>query len=349
MAYRPLPPPPDSAVREGEYEFGRFGAPFPRANLLEVSRLFGYRLPHFIKRLRLKEWRAFQFGDERWYFFAALYNARWFSIALFHAWDRELKRRFSFERVFPGSHFAFGESLDRGRVSCEGRRRSLSMEIAWKEGWIDLDIAQASRRGPEPFGGHFRFSCGPKVAAPCAVCLPLGLDRALCSTKVLMPLEGEFEAAGERFHLKGPAAMGVLDDHKGFYPYRMRCDWVSGFGLDARGRRVGFNLTDNQVKDQERYNENCLWIGNRVWALPPVRVTRATGPAGAWVIQDTEGLVDLVFSPEVPRDARIRMALLEADYHGPFGSFKGFIKNGEGEKIEADRLYGAGEQKYLRA
>jgi hypothetical protein len=349
VAYRPLPPPPPTAVTDGEYELGRFNAPFPRANLLEVARPFGYRLPLFLKRFRLKEWQALQFGDGRWYFFTALYDARLFSAALFHAWDREKKRHFSFEHIFPGSRYSFGESLDASRVACTGRRRSLSFDIAWSEGRIDLAVARASRGAQAPFGGGFRFSCGPKIAAPSVVCLPLGLNRAMYSTKVLMPMEGEFEAEGERFRLEGPSAMGVLDDHKGYYPWRMRYDWVSGFGLDAKGRRVGFNLTDNQVKDQERYNENCVWIGNKVWVLPPVRVTRATGPTGDWVIQDTEGLVDLVFSPEVPHDLRFRLGLVESDYHGPFGSFKGFIKNGEGEKIEAERLFGAGEQKYLRA
>lgn len=347
MAYRPFPPPPPLAVKEGEYELGRFSAPFPRANLLEVARPYGYRLPLFLKRLRLKEWQALQFGDQRWYFFTALYDARLFSLALFHAWDREKKRHLWFERVMPGSRYRFGESLEASRVACAGRRRSLSIEVAWGEGRVDLNVARLARQGA--FGGRFRFSCGPKVAAANSVCLPLGMNRAMCSTKVLMPVEGEFEVEGERFVLAGPAAMGVLDDHKGYYPYRMRYDWVSGFGLDARGRRAGFNLTDNQVKDQARYNENCVWIGNKAWALPPVRVTRATGPTGDWVIQDTEGLVDLVFTPEVPHDIRFRLGVVEADYHGPFGSFKGFVKNGEGEKLEAERLYGAGEQKYMRA
>jgi hypothetical protein len=168
------------------------------------------------------------------------------------------------------------------------------------------------------------------------------------STKVLMPMTGEFNFKGERFMFEAPDAMGVMDDHKGFYPYAMHYDWVSGFGVDAKGRRVGFNLTDNQVKDQEQYNENCLWISNRIYSLPPVKVTRPSGPMGEWVIQDTEGLVDLIFLPEAANDMRFNLGIAAGDYHGPFGSFKGMIRNGTGEKIEAERLFGAGEQKYLR-
>jgi len=142
--------------------------------------------------------------------------------------------------------------------------------------------------------------------------------------------------------------MGIIDDHKGYYPYRMRYDWVTGFGNDAKGRRVAFNLTDNQARDPERYNENCLWINGRVWPLPTVKVTRPGGDAGEWIVQDTEGMVDLVFVPEVANDDRFNLGFIESDYAGPLGSFRGFLRNGEGEKIQAERLYGMGERQFLR-
>jgi hypothetical protein len=124
---------------------------------------------------------------------------------------------------------------------------------------------------------------------------------------------------------------------------------VGAFGLDSKGRRVGFSLASSQVRDADRMNENCVWIGTKVWALPPVRVTRALGHEKDWVIQDTEGLIDLVFTPEAPNDISFHLGLFESDWHGPFGSFKGFLKNGEGETLEVELLYGMGEEKYLRA
>jgi hypothetical protein len=60
-------------------------------------------------------------------------------------------------------------------------------------------------------------------------------------------------------------------------------------------------------------------------------------------------MVDLVFVPELANDLRFNLGILESDYNGPLGGFRGFIGNGEGEKIQADLLYGAGEREYLRA
>ena len=348
MILEPLSAPPAQAVTEGKFAFGRYGAPIASVNMLDVSRPYHYPVPLFAKKLRLKEWQAFQFGDSRWYFFTALYTAKITSMAIFYAYDRQARRRYGFCRNIPGQAFSFSPSLSKSRVEYKRSRVHFSIESALDEGRFDLDIARLVRDPELSFAGHFGFSYGPQVSAPLSVCLPLGLNRAMYSTKVLMPLEGDFKLGSQSFRLQGPDAMGVLDDHKAFYPFSMHYDWVSGFGTDEKGRRVGFNLTNNQVKDQVRYNENCLWVNNKIWSLPPVKVTRPEGVEGEWIIQDTEGMVDLVFIPECPNDVQFNLGLVACDYHGPFGKFRGVIKNGGGEKIDASLLFGAGERKRLR-
>jgi hypothetical protein len=349
MKGKAFEPAPEAIVADGQFALGRFGTPFRKLNMLDVVRPFHYRIPRIVKSWRLKEWQAFQFGDKRWFFFASLYNAKVCSMVLFIAYDRETKRKYVVRRLLPGSFFRFADSLSGSDVYYHGARTLLESACDYDSGTIQLSIVRGSRKAERRFSGRFRFSCTPKVSAPNVVCLPLSLNRAMYSTKILMPMEGEFSLGGESFRFEGPDSMGILDDHKGYYPYQLRYDWVTGFGADAKGRRVGFNLTDNQVKDQVRYNENCLWINNKVWPLPPVKVTRPQGPTGEWIIQDTEGMVDLVFTPELKNDVRFNLGIIESDYNGPLGSFRGFIKNGEGEKIQAELLYGAGEKEYLRA
>jgi hypothetical protein len=346
---RGFDPAPDSIVQGGEFALGRYGTPFRRANMLDVHRPFHYPIPRLVKDWRLKEWQAYQFGDARWFFFASLYNAKICSLVLFIAYDRERKKKYLIRRFVPGSIFHFPESLSGSDVFYRGSRILLDSDCDFDSGAVQLTVVRGSRSPSGRFSGRFRFACGPKSAAPSVVCLPLGMNRAMYSTKILMPMEGEFSAGGENYRFEGPASMGILDDHKGFYPYRLRYDWVTGFGADAKGRRVGFNLTDNQVRDQVRYNENCMWINNKVWPLPPVKMTRPQGSAGDWIIQDTEGMVDLVFVPELANDLRFNLGIVESDYSGPLGSFRGFVRNGEGSKIRAELLYGAGEKEFLRA
>jgi len=343
-------PSPDAIVEGGAFAFGRYGTPFRRANMLDVHRPFHYPIPRALKNWRLKEWQAYQFGDQRWFFFASLYDAKVCGFVFFLAYDRERKKKYLIRRFLPGGMFRFPESLTGSDVYYRGAHTHMDSICDYDSGTIQLTVVRGSRSPGRRFSGRFNFACGPKAASPNVVCLPLGLNRAMYSTKMLMPMEGEFSVGGESHRFEGPASMGILDDSKGYYPYRLSYDWLTGFGADAKGRRVGFNLSDNDsIRDSVRYNENCLWINNKIWPLPPVMMTRPQGPAGDWIIQDTEGMVDLVFHPELANDLRFNLGIIESDYNGPLGSFKGFICSGDGDKIQAELLYGVGEKEYFRA
>lgn len=342
--------PPELLVTDGEPALGCFAGPPGRANLIDTERLFGMKPPRWLKRWRLKEWQALQLGDARFFIFTALYDARSFSLALFSVWDRRERRAYDFRRLLPLRSFRFGDSLDGRELSYERRGVSLRFKNELAAGRIGVSFELSARHAAVPVKAELSLAYGPKLAAPSAVCLPLGLGRTMYSTKALLPLDGILELGGERFELKGPEAMGVLDDHKGYYPYQLRYDWVTGFGADAKGRRIGFNLTDNQVRDQARYNENALWVNAKLYPLPPVKITRPYGYEGEWHIQDVEGLVDLVFKPERQNDLVVKALAIRSDYHGPFGRFEGALRTPDGnEKIDAKLLYGMGEQKYLRA
>jgi hypothetical protein len=103
------------------------------------------------------------------------------------------------------------------------------------------------------------------------------------------------------------------------------------------------------VKDQERYNENCLWIDNTITLLPPVKVTRPGGVEKDWLIKDKFGRVDLVFSPVENTRVDVNLLLIRSDYHGPYGFYKGYIMDANNQKVSMDGIFGVGEQFYLRA
>ncbi len=337
--------PPAAVVENGSFVLGRFAKAPGRINMLDVARPFHYPIPRFLKDYRLKEWVAVQFGDARRVMMAAILNAKSVSICLFWGYDRRNGTAFGFQRLLPGGCARFPSVFCGSTVKYRGLGVTVALSIG-KEN-ATLDVERRSRRESKRILGHFEFAMNARQSAQQSVCLPLGLNRALYSTKVLMPMRGALDLGTERALFEGNDSMGILDDHKGFYPFNMRYDWVTGFGLDAKERRVGFNLTDNQVRDPERYNENCVWINSRLFALPPVKFSRPQGAAGVWHVQDTEGRVDLSFTPELPHSVKANFLLLGFDYDGPFGSFKGYVKTPDGERIEADRLYGMGEKQLL--
>ncbi len=339
---------PEALCQDGSPVLGSWEGIPGKANLIDIHRPYHYPIPRFLRNMRIKEWQAIQAGDERIFVFVVLYNAKFISMASVDIWDRVEKRSYGFRSNFAGQRFFLPTSLCKAETSCKSGSIELSIATDLEASTLSLRASDSSpRNGILPFALDLSFDMGHN-ASPFSVCLPLGMNRVMYSSKIFMPCEGRLTLDGEERRLDSARALGILDDHKGYYPYRLHYEWVTGFGMEPSGRRIGFNLTDNQVKDQVRYNENRLWIGSAIHPLPPIRITRPYGRGEPWIIQDTEGMVDLIFHPEVPHDIQIKLGLAEIDYAGPFGRFEGSLKSSSGERINASQLYGMGEDKNLR-
>jgi len=340
---------PAALVHDGIITYGSWLGIPGKANLIDAARPYHYPLPRFLKRLRMKEWRAIQAGDEKWFLCAVLYDAKFMSMASIDIWDRVNKKKYGFRNIFPGSRFSMPNNFDSSETRMNSGSNQLSIGIDQKTGILHLkSSARSHKAGADGFDLNLSFDISEGACAPFSVCLPFGLNRAMYSTKILMPCSGILAINGLEHTFDSVSASGAFDDHKGYYPYRLHYDWVTGFGIDGAGRRIGFNLTDNQVKDQVRYNENRLWIGNDIYPLPPVKITRPNGKEALWNIQDTEGMVDLRFQPEVSHDIQVKLGFAEIDYSGPFGRFEGTLRTTSGEVINASILYGMGEDKNVR-
>ena len=341
---------PESIVLGGKILFGSWKGIPTLANLLDVKHPYHYPIPLFLKRLRLKEWRAVEAGDSEWFFMAVAYDAKFLSMISIDLWDKIRKQKFSFRHVFLGSRFSFSRNLFPSIVEARSGRDSLSIAVDAGARRLSLKASKlpARKSDGKEFDLDVEIPLSEDEASSFSVCLPFGLNRAMYSTKALSSLSGVLAYGGKTHRFDPNASVAALDDHKGFYPYQLHYDWVTGFGIDENGKRVGFNLTDNQVRDRAKYNENRLWRGGEIFALPPIKITRPYGSDSPWIIQDLEGMVDLVFTPEVPHAITIKLGIVDIDYLGPFGKFEGSIKTPTGEKIDAGALYGMGEEKSVR-
>ena len=81
-----LPPPrepaPASLVVDGSYAFGTYDGPIATVNPLDVVGTdgIGARLARSARNLRLKEWEAFQLGDDEWFVLGAVYDTKSISL-----------------------------------------------------------------------------------------------------------------------------------------------------------------------------------------------------------------------------------------------------------------------------
>lgn len=342
---------PRRIVEGGNARFGAFDSPVESANLGDLP--FGSRLlPGPLRRLRLKEWQAVQFGNERYFFIAALFNAKTLAIAQLKGIDTKTGEHFQFERRVAPWRLKLAQSLGHS----DNVYRSESLDIEMKNRLSDGEFRMSVRASGGASGTGVPHSIAVDIRAstlgqtPEVVCMPLSNGGAMYSHKALVPAEGTLEVDGVRALFSTADSHLVMDDHKGFYPYVMKWNWVTGAGRDNEGRLIGFNLTQNQCSEPGRFTENCLWVDGEKTHFGAVSFDREdVGTASeTWRIRDAEERVDVVFALAQNENVNINALVLESRYRGPYGKFSGHMVSDSGVKVDVGTCLGMGEDFYLR-
>jgi hypothetical protein len=343
--YAPAPP---ELVTAGKFNFGTFSSQFRRVNPLDAHNPLGSCMPRPLLDYRLKEWQAFQLGNSRWFMLAVLYNAKFSALAQFIAYDKESRKKYVFERMLPSWAVRVPDSLWEGKQSYRDRDNCIEIISRLAEGRFDINVCIHDQKGLPDIDAGFELLHNEGLVEPIVVSIPFGANRGVYSHKCLMPMQGSLTIGGEVTRFHSSDSFGIIDDHKGFYPYVMKYDWLTAAGYDSQGVLTGFNLTANQSVDPVRFNENCLWQDGKIRLLPPVKFTRPYGVQGKWLIRDEYGMVDLYFQPESMGKIDLNLLAVRVKYFGPFGYVEGFIRDSSGVKVPFERYFGMGEQKYVR-
>ena len=333
-----LATPPAQLVEDGRQHLGRFSGPL-RANLLDAR----YKdLARPLRWWRLKEWQALQIATPRFFVNLALFDAKLMALRQIKIFDRERSQKLLPERKLPPGALRLADQLFDSTNRFADRQGALTFRNRLAEGRIEVDFDVAASSDHPRLFGHLEVRTDRGASQ--VVSLPFEGEIGMYSHKGMFPIEGELRIGDETHPIR---ALALLDDHKGYYPYVMRWDWVTAATFDASGRAIGLNLTRNQCRDPERYNENCAWIGDRIGRLPAIEVRREGPPNERWILRDREGKVDVVFEPTVPGDVRVNAIIVESRYKGPCGRLRGRVAPEGLEPLELD-TFGMGEEFWLR-
>jgi hypothetical protein len=317
-------------------------------DLLDIRRPYSWPLPRWIRDSRIKEWQSFIIQDDRFYLEAILGNMKLYRLAQAFLYDKDTQERFIFRKVIPGGGWRLPRSL--ANASVDSRSYGFFFRI---HNWLDADTVkldlniEAARRRPA-FTAHAEYKLARTETAPMAVNLVFSGRRCMYVYKTFAPVRGDMVFGGRHISLNPEKCSGFFHDYKGFYPYRMRVVWCPGMGFDGEGRRFGFNIVENQAREPHKNNENALWINGELSPLPPVRITMPGGVESDWIIQDIEGMVDLVFTPRELIRTGTLMVISNTEYVTPLGYYNGVLVSSGGERIQIRNLWGMGERLYLR-
>ena len=348
MYTREILAPRDNPVENGTPLSGTWNKAFNHVNLSDINRPYRWPLPRWLKNNRIKEWEGFSVQDGRFFLEAFLGNFKLCRMAQILLYNKENGECFLFRKLLPGGGWQMPRSLARDMVECRSAGFYFRVHTWLNADAVKLDLDIAGTRRQPAFTAHLSFAMDSRTVTPSVVSLKFSEQRNMYAYKALTAVRGDIVLGDEHYTLNPSQCTGIFRDYKGFFPYQMKGEFCGGAGFDGEGRRFGFHIVENQAKENRKNNENALWINGRLTPLPPVRITMSGGPEGDWVIQDLDGMVDLIYTPKEMNRFSPNLFVAMADFYVSVGVYNGILVNESEERIQVKNIWGSGEKLYMR-
>lgn len=181
------------------------------------------------------------------------------------------------------------------------------------------------------------------------IIIPIGQKRFYYNRKVnCLPAEGFIQYGDGREDLHPHDSIGSLDWGRGVWEYSSFWNWASASGFLPDGRTVGLNLGGG-FGDTSAATENCLVLDGHIHKLEQVKFGyTARDYMQPWKFADSEGRLDLEFTPFKERIARTDLVVITSEVHQMFGRYAGRVVADNGETVQLNDLIGFAEEHRAR-
>ncbi len=335
---------PDKLVDNGQAIFGTFISPLKDINLLDCKKPAGRLLPHCMNKIRFTKWEAFEIMFDEGALISAVYNMGVIGFSLFVFFDRLDKKVYNWINFAPCKRCIVAPNLIDSVTELATKKSLLRIENQFQEGACRAEGFANNKKC-----GSIEFDVSAKrISPPSIVSIPFGSNKPLYSEKDFFSAEGYLIINGRKISANASTTV-IVDDHKGYYPFKMHYDWLTTMGKCSIGdeeKYLAINLTYNQSMNQDDYNENILWLQGESHPLPPIGFEKLA--KDKWRIKDKYGAVDIVFEIENKFDMMMHLGLLDISYSLPFGKVYGYVRDTKGSKYSVDGMCAIGEDKSTR-
>lgn len=328
---------PAQLVTNGQADFGTYEGPIPDINLLDSKKPCGFLMPDFMIPSRLTVWEAFEISLDEGLLVSAAYNMGGsIGFSIFVWYDKNTKKVSHWMNPVPGAFAHVAPNLIDSKTVLKTPLSVFEINNEFQNHKCKAYGKSVNLKGKIEFDMEIEG-----ISPPSVVNIPFAKNKSLYSQKEFFTAKGTLNVNGKKYKTNEHSTV-IIDDHKGFYPFHAHYDWLTSMGYTKNNGKVkylGFNLTRNQSTDQEKFNENLLWVDDKAFALPPV--TFKHKGKHTWIVKDKYGNVDITFKISKIFTMGIPVLL---DYSLPFGTLTGYIK-ADGKKYNFDGMYGIGEDK----
>lgn len=340
---------PNSIVCKGKANFGTFDNITKEIDIKGMKAPYGgIPLPSLISRLRIKSRLNYIFSTNQYIGYSEFFDFKLLGIARFILWNKENQKKCSYFSFMPMRRRFIPHKTSK--ASCTNFRKSKFMRVFWgsehehfalKFNFLG-DNVRPSCKGTFFSSKDNQFHTDTLFVSPAPVS-----SRVSASWLSSMQIQGNITINNQNFQETSGLALMLLN--RVYFKLHTKTTFLWALGqLNNQNLVLQLKISNMDAADSYNYNENILIVDDEKTLLPPVYVTHSFGIQKDWVIQDTESMVDLTFSPISLEKNTRNLIVIRTMYTSIFGKFNGVLVNNKGQKFVLRNFYGIINQNLIR-
>jgi len=334
MYSRKISEKPDHLIKNGKALFGTYnGVP----SSLEIKGMrapyAGIPLPTFLTRLRIKNRLNFYFATDKYIGLTDFFDFKLVGIAQIIIWNKETGKKNAYHNILPTQRHFIPRKTDNG--SCASHRNARKIRIEWGRNH-EHHCLRFSLKGDKirpDIEGFVKSPIDDAMHTDLLFVTPSPTSSRVSATWFTpMQINGVIKIEGEKSdESKGLAAMRI---NRTYFKFLSTTDTVCGLGKIG-DKEIIFTLkcSTYDSTDSNSYNDNALIVNGETTTLPPVYMTHSFGEHKDWIIQDTENMIDLTFTPISTDKHHFSAITVRYSNKSIYGNFDGVLVTKDGEKI----------------
>jgi hypothetical protein len=355
---RELTAPPLRLIKKGKPVFGTFSGAPRQLDIRGVDAPFGgVFLPRFITNFRIKSSLVFIFNIGSYTGTVDFFDAKIFGYAEVVFWNRDTGRKYAYRALMGPRRRFIPHSLNAG--FCASFQKSRYIRISWDRSRdrisLIFNLAGDSARpaAQAAFLAHYAESGMGEITM-----VTPAPSKSRCSATYVITTALHGALSLDNTKRSAPVTMQdtngqcLLEINRTYYNFLTEVEYVTATGM-INGKIISFRLvtTPEDAFTPDKLNDNVLFCDGTCTPLPPVWITHPFGLIGQdhpWIIQDTENMVDLTFTPISDNLRNMSFFAIRTQYHTIYGTFEGMIRTKDGETVSLHGFAGIAKNQLLR-
>lgn len=341
--------PPAAIVKKGKAAFGAYNDTTSELDIKGMKAPYaGVPLPVMISKLRIKSRLDYIFSTENYFGFTEFFDFKILGFARIIFWNKENGRRHAYFSFMGLRRRFIPHSTQYG--SCTSYSKKRYIRVFWGKNHQQIAMrfnVKGDSARPDCSGGFFSSKYSEYHSDNLFVCPSPVSSRCSATWFTTMQIQGKMVINNEEAdNSKGLAAMMV---NRTYLKLHSISTLIWGLGT-VKDKNIVFQLKNSNLDavDSDSYNDNILIVDGKPTALPPVYMTHPFGTDKDWIIQDTENMVDLTFTPQSIDSNTRNFIVIRTAYTSIYGNFSGVLLDSDGNRITLKNFPGVINRNLVR-